>query len=460
MFDEATYIKRRQLLKKNVKSGIIILPGNEESPMNYSANMYAFRQDSTFLYYFGIDEANLVGVIDVDENKDYLFGDDFTVEDIVWMGPQKTIKEKAATAGVKNSKPLAALQEMVDAAIAGGRAVHYLPQYRWNNILMISSLLGIKHDFVKRYCSVKLIESVVAQRSIKSSAELKEIEYALDIAYEMHTYAIRVSRPGLFEREIAGAIEGIALSMGNGVSFPVIFSINGQTLHNHYHGNKLKDGDLIVNDSGAQSLMYYASDITRSFPAGKKFSQRQKEIYSIVLKSQMEAIKMIKPGVRFKDVHLRAAKEIATGLRELGLMKGSVNEAVKAGAHALFFPHGLGHMLGLDVHDMEGLGENFVGYNKEVKRSDQFGLAYLRLAKPLQPGFVFTVEPGIYFIPELIDKWKSEKKHSKFINYEKVEGYKNFGGIRIEDNVVVDKRGYRVLGKPIPKTIDDVEALR
>ncbi len=460
MFDSATYTKRRQLLRKNVKSGIIIFPGNEESPMNYNANMYAFRQDSTFLYYFGIDQANLIGVIDCDENKDYLFGDDFTVEDIVWMGPQKSIKEKAVMAGVKNSKPLSALQEIVDAAIAGSRAVHYLPQYRWNNILMISTLLGIKHEFVKRYCSVKLLESVVAQRSVKSSEELKEIEYALDIAYEMHTYAMRVSRPGMYEREIAGAIEGIALSIGKGVSFPVIFSINGQTLHNHYHDNKLKDGDLVVNDSGAQSLLYYASDITRSFPAGKKFTQRQKEIYSIVLKSQMEAIKMIKPGVRFKDVHLHAAKVITTGLRELGLMKGSVNEAVNAGAHALFFPHGLGHMLGLDVHDMEGLGENFVGYSKEVKRSDQFGLAYLRLARPLQPGFVFTVEPGIYFIPELIDKWKAEKKHTKFINYEKVERYKNFGGIRIEDNIVVDKRGHRVLGKPIPKTIDDVEALR
>jgi Xaa-Pro aminopeptidase len=305
--------------------------------------------------------------------------------------------------------------------------------------------------------SEALILEVVAQRSIKSTEEIGEMEKASLIAFEMHTAAMRAAKPGLYEREIAGLIEGIALSRGPGVSFPVILSIRGEILHNQFHGNLLKDGDMLINDSGAESEMHYASDITRTFPVNGIFSEKQRSIYEIVLKAQIESINAVSPGKKNKDIHLNCARIIANGLKELGLMKGDVAEAVDKGAHALFFPHGLGHMLGLDVHDMEGLGEDKVGYNETVERSDQFGLAYLRLAKTLHPGYVLTIEPGIYFIPQLIDKWKNENKLNQFIVYSEVDKYRDFGGIRIEDNVVVTDKGHRLIGKPIPKTVKEVE---
>ena len=458
MFDKQVYIDRRLELKKNFKNGILLFPGNDEAAANYPGNTYKFRQDSSFLYYFGIDIPGMTGLIDLDEDKEYLFGYEFTLEDTVWMGPQPKLAELAEQVGVEISDTSDKLKKFLKSKKNKKVKIHFLPAYRGDQILKLADLLDENPYRLKSEISKKLIEAVVAQRSIKAEEEIAEIEYAMEIAYQMHTTAMRMAKPGVIERDIAGAIEGISLSLGSGVSFHSIVSRNGQTLHNHYHGNVLKEGDLLVCDAGAESLLHYASDITRTTPVGGKFSYKQREIYEIVLTAQKNAINMIKPGVKHSDVHLTAAKIIAAGLSQMGLMKGDLNAAVKAGAHALFFPHGLGHMMGLDVHDMENLGENFVGYDSNTKRSDQFGLGYLRLAKELKPGFVFTCEPGIYFIPELIDQWKAKKKFKNFINYDKVEEYRNFGGIRIEDNILVTQTGYKVLGRPIPKEADDVEA--
>ncbi len=457
MFDSKIYIKRRKQLREKVGQGLILFLGNEESPMNYPDNGYRFRQDSDFLYFFGLDSPSLAGLIDLEEGKEIIFGNDVDVEDIIWMGDQPLLKDRASRVGVNKTFPYDKLAETLNGALEKGRKVHYLPVYRKETSLKIENLLGINADKVNKYCSKELIKAVVDLRSKKIKQEIEQIESALDITYEMHTTAMKMAVPGKYEREIAGTIEGIALSYGANIAFPIILTVNGQILHNHYHGNKLEKGQLMVNDSGAESLMHYASDITRTVPVGGKFTQKHREIYEIVLKAQQTAIQASIPGRKNKDVHVKAVKVIASGLNELGLMKGDVDEAVKAGAHALFMPHGLGHMMGLDVHDMEGLGEDYVGYNKKTKRSDQFGLAYLRMAKELEPGFVLTVEPGIYFIPALIDKWFKEKKFMEYIDYKKLKPYRDFGGIRIEDNVLVTDKGQRVLGKPIPKTVKEVE---
>lgn len=459
MFKAEIYINRRKKLMQQMKSGVLLFLGNEESPMNYTANPYRFRQDSTFLYYWGLDEPGLLAVIDVDAGREMIFGYDFTVDDIVWMGPQPSLKTRVKKAGVKESFDVQKVEDVLSTAIKAKREIHYLPQYRAENVIKIEKLLGIHPRLVNEYSSVKFIKAVVAQRSIKSREEIKEIEFALDISYAMHTYAMQNVKPGKVEREIASALEGIANSMGNGLSFPIIFSIHGETLHNHYHGNIMKKGNLVVNDSGAESLMHYASDITRTIPVSGKFTTQQKEIYQIVLQANTQAIKAMRPGVKFKSIHLLAAKIIASGLKEFGFLKGDVDQIVKEGAHALFFPHGLGHMLGLDVHDMENLGEQYIGYDEKTVRSKQFGLAYLRMAKELRPGHVMTVEPGIYFIPQLIDLWRSQKKFTQYINYPIVEKYRQFGGIRIEDNVLVTVDGHQVLGKPIPKTVADIESM-
>ncbi len=457
MFNSELYSSRRKNLRKLMNSGLLIFPGNNEAAFNYPANTYNFRQDSSFLYFFGLDHPGFAGIIDVDNGEDYFFGDDITMDDIIWMGPQPSIKERTAQVGITNVLPYMKLSEMIQEAIDKNRKIHFLPQYRGDQSLHLAELLGKKAGEIKDMASVELIKAVIKLRSIKEEEEVKEIKFALNIAYNMHTTAMKMAMPGIVEREIAGKIEGIALAEGLGVSFPVILSINGQTLHNHYHGNTLVKERMMVTDAGAESLLHYASDITRTVPVGGKFSQRQKEIYEIVLAANMKAIESVKPGITNKELHIMACETIASGLKDIGLMKGDVKEAVTCGAHALFMPHGLGHMLGLDVHDMEGLGEDYVGYNDQVKRSDQFGLAFLRLGKKLEPGFVFTIEPGIYFIPALIDQWKSEQKFGEFINYDMVESYKDFGGIRIEDNILVTNNGYKVPGKPIPKTVSDVE---
>jgi Xaa-Pro aminopeptidase len=460
MFESQIYGNRRNILKNNFESGLLIFLGNEEAPANYPGNTFSFRQDSTFLYYFGLDLAGMAGTIDIDNNVETLYGDDFTIDDIVWMGPQPRLTELASKTGIGNSAPFKSLEENIRAAVKKGRKIHFLPQYRPEQSFKISELTGINLTRVNDYASERLIRAVVDQRSVKSEEEIEEIDSAVDIANKMHTAAMKMAKPGIYEMKIAGMIEGIALSLGTGLSFRPIVSINGQTLHNHSYTNLLKEGDLLVNDSGAESKLHYASDITRTLPVSGKFSQKQRDIYQIVLKAETEAIESVKPGVMNKDLHLGTAQIIAEGLKDLGLMQGNMEEAVQVGAHGMFFPHGLGHMMGLDVHDMEALGENYVGYDEHTTRSEQFGLAYLRLAKALQPGYVFTIEPGIYFIPELIDMWEKQKRHEEFINYSKVEEYRDFGGIRIEDDVLVTEDGYRVLGsKLIPKSVEEVEAL-
>lgn len=459
MFDSTIFRNRRNRLKKQLGSGIALFIGNEESPMNYPANPYPFRQDSSFLYFFGLDTPSLVGIVDVDEDLDLLFGNDVNMEDIIWMGELPSLKERAVSIGAEKSFPLGELSSFIKKTIQSGRKVHFLPPYRSETVLKLENLLGIESSLLKSYVSVELIKAVVAQRSEKIPEEIEEMEKAHEITYEMFHKAMSLASSGRYERELVGEMEGICAKAGCLVAFPIILTVNGQILHNHYHGNRLDEGRLLVMDAGAESPLHYAADITRTVPVGGKFSSRQKDIYQIVLKAQETAIEAMKPGVYFKDVHLKSARVITEGLKDLGLIKGNVDEALQAGAHALFFPHGLGHQIGLDVHDMENLGEDYVGYDETVQRSKDFGLAYLRFAKELKPGYTLTVEPGIYFIPALIDQWYSEKKHIDFINYDKVNSYRDFGGIRIEDDVLVTQEGRRVLGKSISKKVDEVEKI-
>ncbi|MGB9747711.1 MAG: aminopeptidase P family protein [Bacteroidales bacterium] len=457
MFPAEVYKKRRQKLKELLPEGVILFPGNREVPYNYPANTYRFRQDSSFSYFFGLNEPDLAGIIDPENEREILFGNDVNLEDIIWMGPQPQLKEKAAAVGINETLNLSALQDFIQKAHQAKRKIHYLPPYRSEILLFLHNIMGISPGEVVAGASTDLVKAVVSLRSIKDAYEIAEIEKMVNVAREMHITVMRLAKPGRKEAEIAGIIEGIALASGGASAYPVILSKHGEILHNHSHANILKAGDLLVTDAGAESELLYASDITRTVPVGGKFSVRQKEIYEIVLAAENNTIDRIKPGKPHLEVHLAAARDIAHGLKEIGLMKGDVDEAVRAGAHALFFPHGLGHMLGMDVHDMEGLGEEFVGYDEETKRIQQFGTAYLRLGKKLRPGFVLTDEPGIYFIPALIDSWYSERKFEQFINYPRVLEYKDFGGIRIEDNLLVTETGCRVLGNPIPKTVIEIE---
>jgi Xaa-Pro aminopeptidase len=459
MFASNVYIKRQKRLRDDIGSGIILLLGNNESPMNYAGNSYPFRQDSSFLYFFGLDKPGLAVVIDVDEGTETVFGDDLTIDDIVWTGPQPSLQEISLNAGISKTEPKNILKSTIDKARGQNRAIHFLPQYMPENTLMLGELLGITPAEVPGHVSEVLIRAVVAQRSKKTPEEIEQIEEAVGTSREMQIAAMEKARPGMYEREIAGMMEGIAVSKGVRLAFPTIFSIHGETLHNIGCENLMNQGDIAVNDSGAESSMHYAGDITRTIPIGGKFSQQQREIYRVVLKAQETAIAAIKPGIEFRQIHRLACVAVLAGLKELGFIKSSPEEAVEAGAHTLFFQCGLGHMLGLDVHDMQALGEEFVGYTDTIKRRMEFGWQWLRLAKALETGYVITVEPGIYFIPALIDRWKPERKFSEFINYEQVEKYRGFGGIRIEDDVLVTEDGCRVLGPGIPKGIDEVEAI-
>jgi len=457
MFAKETYINRRAQLKNKLSNGIALIMGNVDASTNYLHNTYHFRQDSTFLYFFGIDLQGLAGVIDLESGEEMLFGDDFTVDDIIWMGPQAKLADNAAKVGVSKTYPFAKLGEVVAQAQKQGRAVHFTPPYRGKNMMTMGDLLNVHPNKVKEMASLELIKACISIRSIKELAEIEEMDRHMAVGHQMHTTAMRMAQEGLSEQEITGILEAISISGGGMVSFPIICSIHGETLHNHYHGNTLKNGDLLLVDAGSESPLHYATDNTRTSPVGGKFSQQQKEIYQIVLDANNTALAATKPGVTYKDVHLLAAKTIATGLKELGLMKGDVDQAVAEGAHALFFPHGLGHMIGLDVHDMEDYNDTLVGYDDEVKRSTQFGLSALRLGRKLEENFTITNEPGIYFIPALIDKWKADKHLSEFINYSKVESYKGFGGIRLEDDILLTKDGSRIMGDRIPITIDEVE---
>jgi Xaa-Pro aminopeptidase len=459
MFTKEMYLKRRAALRQKMGSGLILIPGNQESPMNYPENTYHFRQDSTFLYFFGLDLPGMFGVIDVDNDRDWIFANDVDLEDIIWMGPQRSVSDQAIAVGVESTAPMVRLGLFIDEAIKAGRKMHFTPPYRAENLIQLSSLLGIRALKINQYASLALIQACVAMRSVKNAAEITEIERACAIGYEMHVTAMKMAQPGIFEQRIAGIIEGIALSKGRGTSFPTILTQNGETLHNHNHSFALEPGRLMIVDAGAESNGHYASDFTRTIPVGGKFSQKQQEIYNIVLAANNMAFSLTKPGVTYQSVHLQTARVIASGLKELGLMKGDVDEAVANGAHALFFPHGLGHMMGLDVHDMEDYGQIHVGYDKEIRPIDQFGTAYLRMGRRLEPGFVVTNEPGIYFIPALIEKWEKEQINASFINFNKVKSYLGFGGIRLEDDILVTETGARLLGNRIPINPEDVEAI-
>lgn len=460
MFDSSVYKQRRQALREKVGHGLILILGNNEAPANYPDNTYKFRQDSSFLYFFGHSHPGYAGVMDIEAGEDYFFGNDVTMDDIIWMGPQPSVKDLAAQVGVEKNFPFDKLKEFIGKAISQRRPIHFLPPYRYDNMLLLEDLTGIRASMTKQHASIELIKAVVALRSVKEACEIAEIDKACNIGYEMHTAAMRLCKPGVSEQYIAGILDGIASSYGNMVSFATILTQNGQTLHNHDHSHLLEAGRLMLTDAGAESVTNYCSDHTRTIPVGGKFTSRQRDVYSIVLDCHDKALELARPGVTYKSVHLEVCKVLAQGLKDLGLMKGDVNEAVAAGAHALFMPHGLGHMMGIDVHDMEDLGQCYVGYDDEIRPSDQFGLASLRMGRRLQEGFVITDEPGCYFIPALIDKWKVENMHKDFLNYEAIEKFKDFGGIRLEDDILIIPGGSRFTGeKHIPITISEVEQI-
>ncbi len=456
MFKKETYMARRDQLRKDMGHGLIIIPGNHEAPCNYKDNTYWFRQDSTFLYFFGLQREDLVGVIDCESGKDYIFANDYDIDDIIWTGPLPSVKELAASVGVSHTGNMKALQKFLDQHASLGN-VHYLPPYRADIRADLSAWLGISYDAVNRYASRQLILACVKQRSIKSAEEIREIEKAIATAYNMHVGAMKMAMPGRYEYELAGFMEGEAWKGNGPVSFPVIMTIHGETLHNHGHNNKLVKGRMLVMDAGCETAMNYCSDITRSVPVGGKFDARQKAIYEIVLSANLEAARVTRPGITYKEVHQAASRKLAEGYKALGILKGKVDDIVESGAHSLLMPHGLGHMMGLDVHDMENYGQINVGYDDETRPSEQFGLGSLRCGRRLQPGFVITDEPGCYFIPALIDQWKAQGKCKDFINYRELEKWKDFGGIRIEDDVLVTRTGARILGKPIPKTVKEIE---
>ena len=458
MFESSIYQKRRQALREKMSSGIILILGNNEAPANYPDNTYKFRQDSSFLYFFGHAHPGYAGIIDIDAGEEYFFGDDVTMDDIIWMGPQPSVKELAARVGVEKSFPFSQLRTMVGKAISQRRKIHFLPPYRYDNMLLLEELTGVRASMTRQHASVELIKAVVSLRSVKEACEIAEIDKACNIGYEMHTAAMRLCKPGVSEQYIAGVLDGIASSYGNMVSFATILTQNGQTLHNHDHSHILEAGRLMLTDAGAESTTNYCSDHTRTIPVGGKFTSRQRDVYSVVLACHDRALELARPGVTYQSVHLDVCKVLAQGLKDLGIMKGDVEEAVAAGAHALFMPHGLGHMMGIDVHDMEDLGQNYVGYDDEVRPSQQFGLASLRMGRRLEEGFVITGEPGCYFIPALIDKWRAEHLHTDFLNYDVIETFKDFGGIRLEDDILITPDGSRFTGeKRIPITLEEVE---
>ena len=459
MFSKETYIRRRAELKKLVGEGIIILPGNNESPANYPANGFSpMRQDSTFLYYFGQHRDALVGVIDVDNDEEWLLGDDIDIEDIVWMGFVPSVADLAAEVGISKTAPMSELSKVCRNVIATNRAIHFLPPYRHDTMIMFHDLLGIHPSKQKEAASLKLIKAVVKMRSTKEPQEIEAIERACDVGYEMHTTAQRLIRPGLTERYIGGQVDGIARSLAQGVSFATIFSQHGEIMHGNPSGNLLEDGRLALCDAGCE-LDDYCSDNTRTMPVNGRFSQRQLEIYSIVEACHDYVLEVAKPGVKYADVHFAVCRLMTDRLKELGLMKGDTEEAVRAGAHAMFLPHGLGHMMGMDVHDMEGLGQIYVGFDEETRPNlEQFGTNCLRMGRRLQEGFVVTDEPGIYFIPHLIDLWRSEGHCAEFLNFDLLETYKDFGGIRIEDDLLITADGCRFMGsKRIPYHPEELE---
>lgn len=461
MFDTATYIRRRNELKKLVKEGIIILFGNNESPANFPNNgYYPFRQDSSFLYYFGLQRDGLVGIIDIDNDKDILVGNDIDIEDIVWYGSVESMTEMMQRCGAQETLPMKALKTICNEALGKHRKIHFLPPYRHDIKIQVFDLLGVHPIQQKEAASMELIKAVVKMRSAKEQQEIEELERAAVIGYKMHTTAMRLTKPGVTEKFVSGQVDGIAHSYGAMVSFPTIYTQHGEILHGAPSMNKLEEGRLVLCDAGGETLNNYCSDNTRTMPVNGKFTQRQLEIYSIVEACHDYTLELAKPGVKYADVHFAICRLMFDRLKELGLAKGNTEEAVRAGAHAMFLPHGLGHMMGMDVHDMENLDQINVGFDEETRPNlEQFGTNCLRMGRRLEEGFVVTDEPGIYFIPALIDEWKAKKHCAEYLNFDKLETYKDFGGIRIEDDVLITKDGCRFIGKDrIPYHPKDVEA--
>ena len=461
MFDTATYIRRRNELKKLVKEGIIILFGNNESPANFPNNgYYPFRQDSSCLYYFGLQRDGLVGIIDIDNDQDILVGNDIDIEDIVWYGSVESMTEMMQRCGAQETLPMKALKTICNEALSKHRKIHFLPPYRHDIKIQVFDLLGVHPIQQKEAASMELIKAVVKMRSVKEQQEIEELERAAVIGYKMHTTAMRLTKPGVTEKFVRGQVDGIAHSYGAMVSFPTIYTQHGEILHGAPSMNKLEEGRLVLCDAGGETLNNYCSDNTRTMPVNGKFTQRQLEIYSIVEACHDYTLELAKPGVKYADVHFAVCRLMFDRLKELGLAKGNTEEAVRAGAHAMFLPHGLGHMMGMDVHDMENLDQINVGFDEETRPNlEQFGTNCLRMGRRLEEGFVVTDEPGIYFIPALIDEWKAKKHCAEFLNFDKLETYTDFGGIRIEDDVLITKDGCRFIGKDrIPYHPKDVEA--
>lgn len=457
MFKKETYIQRRKLLKEELKSGVLLFLGNDDYGLNYEDNAFRYRQDSTFLYFFGLPFAGLSAIIDIDEDKEIIFGDELTIDDIVWMGNQPTLHEKADMVGIRDTRPSKDIMNYLHQAVCKGQAVHYLPPYRAEHKLKLMDWLGVPP--IHQEGSVSFLRAIIKQRNYKTAEEIVEIEKACNVTADMHLAAIKMLRPGIREYDVVAEMEAVARHHNYEFSFPTIATINGQTLHNHSYTNTLKDGDLFLLDAGAETDMGYAGDMSSTSCVGKKFTERQKQIIRIQNEMYDESVKALKPGVPYKDVHDLAARVMVERMKEIGLMKGNTDDCLESGAFAMFFVHGLGHMMGLDVHDMENFGEKWVGYNGQEK-STQFGRKSLRLAIPLEPGFVHTIEPGIYFIPQLIDKWRGEKKFMDFLNYDKIETYKDFGGIRNESDYLITETGSRRLGKIVPKEPEAIEAYK
>ena len=460
MFDTSRYCSRRRALinQERPQSGLVLLLGNQRSPRNYPDNPHSFRQDSTFLYYFGLDRPDLYGLINLDAGTSTLYGEDGSLEDAIWSGEQPSLRDEAAAVGIESVAPVSELEEVLTTARSDERALHFLPPYRAEHRLRLESLLGIRTEQLDASVSEPLIRTVVRQRSVKTEAEIDQIETAVERTVRLHEYAQRHATPGTPEREILAGMTRLVAAAESAFSFTPTCSVRGEVLHNHSYPNTLAEGDLLLVDAGATSPLHYAGDITRVIPVGGAFSARQRAVYEAVLAAQSAAIEALAPGVPFKEIHLLAARTLTEHLIEIGLMQGDPEAAVDAGAHALFFPHGLGHMMGLDVHDMESLGEDYVGYADDQTRSEQFGLHTLRLARPLQPGFVATVEPGCYFIPPLVERWRDERRHASFINYDRVEDFLGLGGVRLEDDVLITEDGTRMLGPALPKAPAQVEA--
>ena len=458
---KSTYIRRRAQLKKDMGSGLLLFLGNDEVGMNYADNTYPFRQDSTLLYFFGLDYAGLAAVIDVDEDREIVFGNELTIDDIVWTGIQPSLKDKCSEIGISDTMPMNELKNYLDKARAKGQSIHFLPPYRGDHKVWLCELLGVEPAAQTAKASVPFIKAVIAQRNYKDEEEIRLIEESVDLSTEMHLAAYQTVGPGIHESQVAAAVEEVACRHGNALAFPTIATTQGQVLHNHGFIHQLKEGDIFLLDAGAETKSHYCGDLSSSMPVGEKFTERQEVIYQIHLASFQVAVDTLKLGVPFREAHIAAATKIAEGMKDLGLMKGDPAEAAELGAYALFFPCGLGHMVGLDVHDMENLGEQYVGYAEGQVKSTQFGFKSLRFARPLEVGFVFTIEPGIYFIPELMDKWQAERQFEDFICYDKLDAWRNFTGLRNELNYVMTRDGARRLGTvKKPMSLEEVYAAK